>query len=86
MLLTLHTDSVASMLRPARKGADPKLALADLPAYARQTLDMFGLNITTDLLAGAARTDLRPLRAAPATADGARRRIAAHAQLRPDPS
>lgn len=62
MLLTLHTDSVASMLRPARKGADPKLALADLPAFARQTLDMFGLNITTDLLAGATRTKLEQLR------------------------
>ncbi len=62
MLLTLHTDSVASMLKPARKGADPKLALADLPAFARQTLDMFGLNITTDLLAGATPSSLERLR------------------------
>ena len=62
MLLTLHTDSVASMLKPARKGADPKLALSDLPAYARQTLDMFGLNITTDLLAGATPSSLERLR------------------------
>ncbi len=62
MLLTLHTDSVASMLKPGRKGADPKLALADLPAFAKQTLDMFGLNITTDLLAGATRTSLERLR------------------------
>ncbi len=62
MLLTLHTDSVASMLKPARKGSAPKLALADLPAYARQTLDMFGLNITTDLLAGATPSSLEKLR------------------------
>jgi len=62
MLLTLHTDSVASMLRPSRKGAEPKLALPDLPAYAKQTLDMFGLNITTDLLAGATRSALERLR------------------------
>lgn len=62
MLLTLHTDSVASMLKPGRKGAQPKLALEDLPAFARQTLDMFGLNITTDLLAGATRTQLERLR------------------------
>lgn len=62
MLFTLHTDSLASLLRPSRKGAQPKLALADLPAYARQTLDMFGLNITTDLLAGATRTQLEQLR------------------------
>lgn len=62
MLLTLHTDSVASMLKPSRKGAQPKLALLDLPAFARQTLDMFGLNITTDLLAGATRTQLERLR------------------------
>lgn len=62
MLLTLHTDSVASMLRPGKKGAQPRLALVDLPAFARQTLDMFGLNITTDLLAGATRTQLERLR------------------------
>jgi hypothetical protein len=53
MLLTLHTDSVASMIKPSRKGAKPKLAFDDLPAFARQTLDLNGLNITTDLLAGA---------------------------------
>ena len=53
MLLTLHTDSVASMIKPSRKGAKPKLAFDDLPAFARQTLDLHGLNITTDLLAGA---------------------------------
>lgn len=62
MLLTLHTDSLASLLRPTRKGSQPRLALADLPAYARQTLDMFGLNITTDLLAGATRSELERLR------------------------
>ncbi|PHQ81656.1 MAG: hypothetical protein COB69_03850 [Phycisphaera sp.] len=53
MLLTLHTDSVRSMIKPSRKGAKPKLALDDLPAFARQTLDLHGLNITTDLLVGA---------------------------------
>jgi len=62
MLLTLHTDSVASLLKPTRKGAKPRLALPDLPAFARQTLDLHGLNITTDLLAGATRTTLAQLR------------------------
>ncbi|GAB5496340.1 MAG: hypothetical protein Phyf2KO_14200 [Phycisphaerales bacterium] len=62
MLLTLHTDSVASMIRPSRKGAKPKLALEDLPAFARQTLDLHGLNITTDLLSGATPTFLEKFR------------------------
>ena len=62
MLLTLHTDSVASLLKPTRKGAKPRLALPDLPAFARQTLDLHGLNITTDLLAGATRSTLAQLR------------------------
>lgn len=62
MLLTLHTDSVASMLKPSRKGAKPKLALDDLPAFARQTLDLHGLNITTDLLAGATPSFLEKFR------------------------
>lgn len=62
MLLTLHTDSVASMIRPSRKGAKPKLAFDDLPSYARQTLDLNGLNITTDLLAGATPSRLEKFR------------------------
>ncbi len=62
MLLTLHTDSVASMLRAPRKNAKPKLALEDLPAYARQTLDLHGLNITTDLLSGATPSMLEKFR------------------------
>ena len=52
MLLTLHADSLAPMLVPKGKKA-PELTLEDLPALARDTLDLHGLNLTTDLLKGA---------------------------------
>lgn len=60
MLLTLHAASLRPMLAPAR--GKPKLALADLPRFARQDLDMHGLNLTTDLLKGATRKLLEDLR------------------------
>ncbi len=60
MLLTLHAASLRPMLAPAR--GKPKLALADLPRFARQDLDMHGLNLTTDLLKGATRRVLENLR------------------------
>lgn len=60
MLLTLHAASLKPMLAPAR--GKPKLALTDLPRFARQDLDMHGLNLTTDLLKGATRKVLEDLR------------------------
>ncbi|MEO1584839.1 MAG: hypothetical protein AAFR96_09750 [Planctomycetota bacterium] len=60
MLLTLHAASLRPMLAPKR--GKPKLALADLPRFARQDLDMNGLNLTTDLLKGATRKVLEELR------------------------
>jgi sugar phosphate isomerase/epimerase len=49
------------LLKPPR-GARPKLALGDLPAFVRDELDLHGLNLSTDLLAGATRSDLGVLR------------------------
>ncbi|MEL6497171.1 MAG: hypothetical protein AAFQ31_01415 [Planctomycetota bacterium] len=60
MLLTLHAASLRPMLAPSR--GKPKLALTDLPRFARQDLDMHGLNLTTDLLKGATRKVLEDLR------------------------
>ena len=60
MLLTLHAASLRPMLAPTR--GKPKLALTDLPRFARQDLDMHGLNLTTDLLKGATRKVLEDLR------------------------
>mgnify|MGYP002396362706 CR=1 FL=1 len=48
------------MLAPAR--GKPKLDLMDLPRFARQELEMNGLNLTTDLLKGATRPVLEQLR------------------------
>ncbi len=60
MLLTLHAASLRPMLAPKR--GKPKLELTDLPRFARQDLDMHGLNLTTDLLKGATRRVLEDLR------------------------
>lgn len=62
MLLTLHTNSVRSLIKPA-KGA-PTVDLIDLPRLAREQFNLFGLNLTTDLLAGAVRSRLERLREA----------------------
>lgn len=50
------------MLVPAGKGKKPALDLLDLPRYARETLGLSGLTISTDLLAGADRARLEALR------------------------
>ncbi|HRJ49794.1 MAG: hypothetical protein KF787_09295 [Phycisphaeraceae bacterium] len=61
MLFTLHASCLRSMLAPA-DAARPKLAMTDLPAYAKNTLGLSGLNLTTDLLAGADRAHLESIR------------------------
>jgi sugar phosphate isomerase/epimerase len=67
MLLTLNASSVRSMLRPSSRKGDARadgtaLTLNDLPQYAREVLGLHGLNIPTDLLAGAERRTLDALR------------------------
>lgn len=62
MLLTLHTNSVRSLVKPSR--GEPSLDLVDLPRYAREEFGLFGLNLTTDLLAGAVRSRLERIREA----------------------
>lgn len=61
MLFTLHASCLRSMLAPA-DAARPRLAMTDLPAYAKNTLGLSGLNLTTDLLAGADRAHLESIR------------------------
>lgn len=61
MLLTLTANSLRSALT-ARLGSRSRIDLLDLPAYTRQTLGLHGLNIPTDLLAGADADRLEALR------------------------
>ncbi|MCC6429157.1 MAG: hypothetical protein IT435_20340 [Phycisphaerales bacterium] len=61
MLFTLHASCLRSHLAPT-DGSKPKLALPDLPAYTKNTLGLSGLNLTTDLLAGADRARLETIR------------------------
>lgn len=64
MLLTLNTSSLRTLLAPAKEagGGKPALDLLDVPAFARETLGLHGLNVTTDLLKGADRARLAELR------------------------
>ncbi len=57
MLLILAARSVRPML-----GARGSMKLDDLPAFAKQTLGLHGLSLSTDMLAGAGRPRLRELR------------------------
>lgn len=61
MLLTLAANCLKSKLAGPKSGPGA-LALADLPRYAKDTLGLFGLNISTDLLAGADHKVLDTLR------------------------
>lgn len=61
MLLTLTASSLRSMLT-ASKGGKPRLALTDLPAYARDTLGLNGLNLSTDMLRGMRPEQIESLR------------------------
>lgn len=64
MLLTLNTSSLRSLLAPSpgAGGGKPALQLLDIPAFARETLGLHGLNVTTDLLKGADRARLAEFR------------------------
>lgn len=63
MLLTLAASSLRSKLwlKPGRPSAGSML-LRDLPRHVRETLGLHGLNISTDLLAGADLPQLDALR------------------------
>src|SRR3954467_1918194 len=61
MLLTLTASSLRSMLLPGRS-KKPKLDLLDLPTFARETLGLAGINLSTDLLVGADRSRLESVR------------------------
>lgn len=64
MLLTLHAACLKPYLKPAKPGRGGKapLSLSDLPAYTADTLGLTGLNVSTDLLAGADPKALENLR------------------------
>lgn len=61
MLLTLTATSLRPMLEKKRSGK-VELRLADLPGYARETLGVHGINLTTGQLAGIDRSGLETLR------------------------
>lgn len=61
MLLTLTASSLKSMLLPGR-AKKSKLDLLDLPVFARETLGLSGINLSTDLLVGADRARLESVR------------------------
>jgi len=50
------------MLLPPGRGKKPQLDLLDLPRYTREVLGLSGVNLTTDLLAGADRARLEGVR------------------------
>lgn len=58
MLLTLCASSIRSLIHPGREG----MHILDVPAFARDTLGLHGLNLATDLLKGSTRSDLESLR------------------------
>ncbi len=62
MLLTLNATCVRALLVPGARGKRAALELQDLPAYTHETLGLAGLNLSTDLLAGADRRVLESLR------------------------
>lgn len=64
MLLTLTASCLRPMLEvgtPSR-GAGKKMALEDLPVFAKDDLGLAGLNLSTDLLVGADRARLERIR------------------------
>jgi sugar phosphate isomerase/epimerase len=61
MLLTLSAACLRPLLRPTRSGK-VKLDLLDLPGFTRETLQLHGLNLSTDLLGGVAADRLEALR------------------------
>lgn len=62
MLLTLSAQALLPLLVPAKKGrtgkggggdAKPQLNVVDLPRFTREELGLWGLNLSTQILAGA---------------------------------
>lgn len=62
MILTLSARCLRTMLLPPAKGKKPSLDILDLPKYTRETLGLSGVNLSTDLLAGADRARLESIR------------------------
>jgi sugar phosphate isomerase/epimerase len=62
MILTLSARCLKSMLLSPSKGKKPSLDLLDLPKFTRETLGLSGVNLSTDLLAGADRARLESIR------------------------
>lgn len=61
MQFTLNTSCVRELLAPT-DGGKPFIELDDLPKYARESLGLHGINLTTDLLKGSDRKRLETLR------------------------
>jgi len=62
MLLTLNAACLRAQLMPSGRSKKATIDLLDLPTFTRQTLGLGGLNLTTDLLAGADRSRLEKVR------------------------
>jgi sugar phosphate isomerase/epimerase len=62
MLLTLNASCLRSLLLGSGRVKKPKLDLLDLPRYTKETLGLAGINLSTDLLAGADRARLEAVR------------------------
>ncbi|MDX2132753.1 MAG: TIM barrel protein [Planctomycetota bacterium] len=63
MLLTLSASCIRSLvLPPGRSKKPPAVGLLDLPAFVREQLGLAGLNLSTEVLAGADRGRLESLR------------------------
>ncbi len=62
MLLTLTATCLKPLLAHPGKGKKGKLDLTDVPTFTRETLGLTGLNLSTDLLAGADRKRLESIR------------------------
>jgi sugar phosphate isomerase/epimerase len=63
MLLTLSAQCIRSLVGSPPRGKKPTtIDLFDLPRYVREDLGLAGLNLSTDLLAGADRSRLEGLR------------------------
>lgn len=62
MLLTLSATCLRSLLLPGPRQKKAKMDLADLPRFTHEELGLRGLNLSTDLLAGADRARIEFLR------------------------
>lgn len=62
MLLTLNASCLKPKLRALSGGGSGELSILDLPHHTREVLGLRGLNLSTDLLAGAGRRELENIR------------------------